>query len=273
VPGSGGMTDVTPKREAGLDQPEARAPATEVDAEPPVDAPESAACSRNGAALCDDFEQYAAGSVPGGVWTSDVRGGGALQVDSTRRYSGTKSLHITGSVSAARANLSTAIRLTADTTFVRFMMYTVAYPSSSGVHTRLMRLGTTAAAGGGPDTSYSFSSYNGTAIEKVNSIYLRDTSVLLNQPSLKNRWVCWEFAIDKAGGIGNVKPHIWLDGAELPLAAAGSSTHGMTSTSWDPIAFDVFLLGLEGYQDDAVGADFWLDDLVVSTSRVKCASM
>jgi hypothetical protein len=161
--------------------------------------------------------------------------------------------------------------IAADTVFVRFMMYTVGYPSSSGVHTRLLRLGTSAgAAAGTPDSSYSFANYNGTAIEKVNSIYLRDTGTRLNDAALRDRWVCWEFGIDKTGGVGNVAPYIWLDGRELPLAAAGSSSHGMTSASWDPIPIEVLMLGLDGFQSDPVRADFWIDDLVIHKERVGC---
>jgi hypothetical protein len=174
-------------------------------------------------------------------------------------------------MSADRANIRAPLVIAADTVFVRFMMYTVGYPSSSGVHTRLLRLGTSAgAAAGTPDSSYSFANYNGTAIEKVNSIYLRDTGTRLNDAALRDRWVCWEFGIDKTGGVGNVAPYIWLDGRELPLAAAGSSSHGMTSASWDPIPIEVLMLGLDGFQSDPVRADFWIDDLVIHKERVGC---
>jgi hypothetical protein len=176
-------------------------------------------------------------------------------------------------MNADRANITTPLVIAADTVFVRFMMYTVGYPSSSGVHTRLLRLGTAAgAAAGQPYSSYSFASYNGTAIEKVNSIYLRDTGTRLNDAALKDRWVCWEFEIDKTGGVGKVAPHIWLDGRELPLSAAGSSSHGMTSASWDPIPIEVLILGLDGFQSDPVRADFWIDDLVIHSERVGCPS-
>jgi hypothetical protein len=131
-------------------------------------------------------------------------------------------------------------------------------------------MGTLQAAGGGPDSSYSLSTYNGTAIEKVNSIYLRSTATQLDDASLKNRWTCLEFAIDKTGGVGKVKVELWVDGRALSLSAAGSSTHGMTSASWDPIPFELFMLGLDGFQNDEQLADFWLDDVLVSPERVGC---
>lgn len=224
-----------------------------------------------GAFLCEGFEGYAEDAPPGGSWTRDARGGGQINVETSRPHSGAKALHVTGTMNADRANISTALAIGADTVFVRFMMYTAGYPSSSGVHTRLLRLGTSAGtAAGTPENSYALASYNGTAIEKVNSIYLRDTGTHFNDAGVKNRWVCWEFEIDKTGGVGNVKPHIWVDGRELPLAAAGSASHGMTSPSWDPISIEVLVLGLDGFQSDSVRADFWIDDLVIHSQRVGC---
>jgi hypothetical protein len=44
----------------------------------------------------------------------------------------------------------------------------------------------------------------------------------------------------------------------------------MTSASWDPIALEVFMLGLDGYQVDAQVGDFWIDDISVTPQRVGC---
>lgn len=220
--------------------------------------------------LCDDFEQYPAASAPAGGWTPSVRGNGKIVVDTTRAFTGKQSLHVTGSMNADRANISKPLRTESPTAYVRFMMYATSYPASSGVHTRLMRIGNAQAATGNPDSSYSLASYNGTAIEKVNSIYLRDTGTKFNDPKLLNRWICWEFAIDRSGGVGKVKVNLWVDGRELTLAKAGSSSHGMTSPSWDPIPFELFMLGLDGFQSDPQPADLWIDDLSVTPQRTGC---
>jgi hypothetical protein len=233
----------------------------------------SGALCPNGAFVCEGFEAYPLDASPGGTWTRDVRGGGQINVSSARPFSGAKALHVTGMMNSDRANIQMPVAVPADTVFVRFMMYTLGYPSSSGVHTRLLRLGTKAgAAAGTPDSSYALASYNGTAIEKVNSIYMRSTSTHFNDAAVKDRWVCWEFEIDKTGGVGKVAPHIWLDGRELSLASAGSSSHGGTSWSWDPIAIELLIMGLDGFQADPVRADFWIDDLVVHSQRVGCPS-
>ena len=227
-------------------------------------------CS-SGALFCEGFEAQPAGAAPAGTWTPTVRGGGQITVDTSRPFSGQKALHVTGMMNSDKAYIQTPLAISATTIFVRFMMYTAGYPSSSGVHTRLVRIGTAAGtAAGTAENSYSLSSYNGTAIEKVNSIYLRDTGTHFNDAGNKNRWICWEFEIDKTGGAGKVTPHIWVDGRQLSLSVAGSASHGMTSPSWDPIPIEVLVMGLDGFQPDPVRADFWIDDLVVDSQRVGC---
>jgi hypothetical protein len=73
-----------------------------------------------------------------------------------------------------------------------------------------------------------------------------------------------------SGGVGKVKVNIWVDGKALSLSPAGSSSHGQTANSWDPLAFEVFMLGLDGYQDDAEAADYWIDDVSVTPQRIGC---
>ncbi len=200
-----------------------------------------------------------------------MRNAGLIKVETARPFSGRNALHVTGMMAADRAYLQRPMATAATTIYVRFMMYTLSYPSSSGVHTRLLRIGTAVGtAAGTAENSYGLSSYNGTSIEKINSIYLRSTSTHFNDDALKNRWVCWEFEIDKTGGMGKVVPHIWVDGKELGLSVAGSATHGMTSPSWDPIPIEVIVLGLDGFQPDPVRADFWIDDLIVHSQRAGC---
>ena len=149
-----------------------------------------------------------------------MRAGGQITVDTSRPFSGQKALHVTGMMNSDKAYIQTPLAITATTIFVRFMMYTAGYPSSSGVHTRLLRIGTAAGtAAGTAENSYSLSSYNGTAIEKVNSIYLRDTGTHFNDAGNKNRWICWEFEIDKTGGSG--KGHAAHLGGWSPTFSVG----------------------------------------------------
>ncbi|MEO5770356.1 MAG: hypothetical protein ABIS92_18515 [Polyangia bacterium] len=227
-----------------------------------------------GAFLCEGFETQMAGAAPGAPWVPDTLGNGKITVDTTKSFSGQKSVHVTGMMNGFqgdRANIATPMVIGSKTVWVRFMMYTASYPASSGVHTRLMRLGTTAGAAlGSPESSYSFATYNGTAIEKVNTVLQRSAGTKLNDSANRNRWICWEFEIDKTGGVGKVVPHIWLDMRELSLSPAGGASHGATSPSWDPINIEVFIMGLEGYQPDPIPADYWIDDVIISSQRVGC---
>lgn len=226
-------------------------------------------CSSD-AIVCEDFERYPTASTPAGGWTAALRGEGKILVDTMRAFGGKQALHVTGRMNQDHANISRPIQTKSATAFVRFMYYPTSYPASAGVHTRLARLGTAQAATGNPYTSYSLASYNGIAIERVNSIYLRDTSTKLNDAKLLNRWSCLEFGLDMSGGVGKVKVQIWVDGRELTLSPAGSASHGQTSSSWDPLALEVFMLGLDGYQDDTQPADYWIDDVLVTPQRVGC---
>ena len=228
-----------------------------------------------GAFLCEGVETQMVGAAPGAPWVPDTLGNGKITIDTSKSFSGHNSVHVTGTLTNGfkgdRANIATPMAIDSKTVWVRFMMYTASYPGSSGVHTRLMRLGTAAeAALGSPESSYSFATYNGTAIEKVNTVLQRSAGTKLNDSANKNRWICWEFEIDKTGGVGKVVPHIWLDMKELSLSPAGGSSHGGTSPSWDPINIEIFIMGLEGYQVDPIPADLWIDDVIINSQRVGC---
>ena len=92
----------------------------------------------------------------------------------------------------------------------------------------------------------------------------------MNDPNLTNKWTCWEFGIDKTGGAAKVKVELRVNGNALTLAKAGSSEHGMTPPEWNPIPFELFMLGLDGFQNDSLAADFWIDELLVTPERVGC---
>jgi hypothetical protein len=194
-----------------------------------------------------------------------------VKVEDSRFFSGNKSIRVTGQLRNGAANIKAPLAIGETSFFVRFMMYTASYPASSGVHTRLVRMGLNEGTGAGdPESSFSLATYNGTSVEKVNAILLRNTGTKLNDAALKNRWVCWEWAVDMSGGPKKVVPKIWLDGRELALSPAGSAAHGGTTPDWNPIAIEVFYMGLDGFQPDAIPADFWVDDLVVHSQRIGC---
>lgn len=217
--------------------------------------------------MCEGFEDYPTGAPGNGSGWKPVGTNGEVTVDTTRAMSGKNALHVTGTqkqCGGCGASIFKPLAVPAKTVFVRYMMYTVSYPASQGVHTRVITMGTSR------ENGYSLATYNGTAVEKVNAVLMRDTSTNLNAPAVKNRWVCWEFSVDATGGVGKVAPAIWLDGKQLSLSKAGSASHGGTTDSWDPIPYEMFYVGFWGWQADPVPADFWIDDLVVHSERLNC---
>ena len=80
------------------------------------------------------------------------------------------------------------------TVWVRFMMYTVQGFREPGLSEicPLMRLGTPTGPPWQLERPQLFATYNGTAIEKVNTVLQRkNTATKLNDSANKNRWICW----------------------------------------------------------------------------------
>jgi hypothetical protein len=67
--------------------------------------------------------------------------------------------------------------------------------------------------------------------------------------------------------------HFWMDGTEIPdLTMSGKGqgcVHQDQSYTWEAPSFEQLDLGWESYQaDDA--RTMWVDDVVISTTRVGC---
>jgi hypothetical protein len=222
--------------------------------------------------FCDDFESYAANAAPSGRWTTQARGSAKAVIDTTRAYSGTKSVHFTGTVNQSSANIiaqsAPAFPVTGNTVFIRLMMYVASYPATSGVHTRIARIGTSTSGTDG--TGYALTTYNGTGVERINEAMVRDTSLHLTDATVKAKWVCWEWSLNNtagppAGGKGKVLAQLFRDGTAVTL---GATSH--TNLSWDPVDWKLLELGLEAYQSDTQQGDFWIDDVAVDTKRIGC---
>jgi hypothetical protein len=232
----------------------------------------SATCP-TGAFFCDDFESYTTGAAPNGKWTVQVRGGAKAEVDTTMAFSGTKSVHFTGTVNQASANIiaksAPVFPIQGNKLFLRMMMYIKSYPATSGTHSRFMRIGTN--TNGLDGTSYALDTYNGIGIEHVNSGMFRNTSLHLGDDAFTAKWVCWEWALDNTAGpppgdTGTVMAYLWHDGAAINL------TKTSDKLPWDPISWQLLEIGLEAYQADTQAGDFWIDDVALNASRIGCPS-
>ncbi|HVY38228.1 MAG TPA: hypothetical protein VHM31_09835 [Polyangia bacterium] len=236
-----------------------------------------------GVVFCDDFESYAPMAQPTGKWKTWTVGNGSLVVDSLQHASGMKAAHFHGKVSQAAATKEQAFMLaqqapsfpvSGTTFYLRFMMYGARFPFTSfsdANHTVIAWIGSTKALNapdrGATDEGYMFADYNGISIEPMWSGYYRDTSKHFKDASQANAWHCWEIEIDNAGGApsggtGVARPHIWEDGVALNLVAKGGN--------YAAIPFEAILFSLWSPQTDDAVADYWIDDVAVSKSRIDC---
>jgi len=242
--------------------------------------PASAGCPA-GALLCDDFESYTAMAPPNGKWKVTNVGSPTTVVDAVHAYSGSKAVHFHGiSNNNSQYTFMTAagaptFPVATDKLYVRFMLYVARWPA--GTHTRLAWVGTAQALStpqrGFDGAGYSLCNYNGIAIERFASGYFRNTSKHLVDASRRDKWSCFEFEIDNKGGppprgSGTALPHIWEDGQEYSLALAGSK-----SVPYNAIPFEALQFSIWSPQSDAVAADYWVDDVVMSKVRINCPKL
>jgi hypothetical protein len=242
----------------------------------------SATCPA-GALLCEDFETFAAMAPPNGKWSARTNGTATVVVDDVHAHSGTKAVHFHSSPvnNGQRAYILTqgapVFPVAGDTLYVRFMMYIGRYMSVAGtsIHNRIAWVGAAATlASGGNGPGYAFVTYNGVAVERLTNPsqgFQRDTGQHLDDVSREGKWQCFEFEIDNKGGVpageqssSTTMPHIWQEGTELKLAAAGSSE------PWLPAPFEALQFSLWCPQTDPMPTDYWIDDVVMSTKRIGC---
>ena len=235
--------------------------------------------------FCDDFESYADGSPPTGKWKAWTVGDAKLVVDSAQGFSGSKAAHFHGQVSQSGASKQQAFMIAEGAPafpvagtkfFLRFMLYGTRFPFTGhkdANHIGLAWIGSSKALNspdrGATNEGYILADYNGVAVQPMWSGYFRDTTKHFKDPEQANKWHCWEVEIDNAGGpptgqAGVALPHIWEDGTELKLSPAGSGA------TYPAIPFEALLFSLWSPQSDTAAADYWVDDVAVSKSRINC---
>jgi hypothetical protein len=235
----------------------------------------SAPSGCEGHLLCDDFESY--DTAPAGPWKVTKQGNGSVTIDTLHAKSGAKAAHFHGTPNDDAVYMAAqgapVFPVSGDTLFVRYLLYvdTWATPASGQpMHERLAWIGSADMARNRDGSGYTFATYNGIAIERIASGYYRDTSQAMNAASNNvKQWVCWEFEIDNKGGPiegggGTARPRIWRNDSELSLKVAGGKVN------WDPVPWDILQFSLFTYQRSTVPVDFWLDDVVMSHTKIGC---
>jgi hypothetical protein len=228
-----------------------------------------------GAIACDDFEGNAAGGPPA-MWTVDIRpaGTGTLQVDTTRAYSGTKSVHIT--LVANRDHINSFITrplsaLPNNTLYGRLMMWVTATPARD-VHWDNIR-----AQGFFPGTMTDGQyNYGGGPVPGVGNLfanYWTPSADCWKNSQTKlplAKWNCIEWLYD---GTKN-EMHYWLNGEEIVELAVPQKgdgcIQGAGANNWRAPPFTKLSLGWYNAQPSPIPIDMWMDDVGVDTKRIGC---
>lgn len=229
------------------------------------------------ALLCESFEAYADGAVPGAPWAVSENNG-AVRVSSERAFGGTTSLHCTGNAGQfAQAYISTS--------------GAPLFPAAgSGMYGRMMLWVRDNPVG---SIHWTFVSAEGRSAADDYTAFYRvggqvDGRLLANYWTEGNATDCWDHSsalmpVGDAGGwtclewhyeTANDELEFWLNGQALDDmhitgTGEGCIAHDLNDVWEAPAAFDVLRLGWE-HVAMTNQRDVWLDDIAVGTTRIGC---
>jgi hypothetical protein len=235
----------------------------------------------------DDFERHALNAAPGQPWKEESYGTGVtIRVDDARAFSGARALHITTPRGANYRRGYVAIHLGGPLPqlqpgfFGRAMVWLeaapVSMPAAAPVHWTLLQ-------GEGRSADDRYNSIYRLGLEQHGGLQLManfettpPVTTDCKQQSARalpvRRWACVEWRFDVARNA----LELWLDGRRVTRVsgrapAANACRGDDLGARWlAPPKFDSFYLGFERYADSANDQDLWIDDVVLSGSRVGC---
>ena len=248
------------------------------------------------ALFCDDFESYTAGEAPTGNWTRAVSSGSTAAVDTAQFRSGSKSVKFVAAAGSGSKNAY--IRLASTTAKTIFpvtpnviygrMMFRLEAAPTGDVHWTFLQ-GSGLIAGQNYHALYRYGGQhpvmNGSTFvgNQLMANYETPDSYGGTGPSSDcwkhaskvvvpaGNWSCAEWQFD---GPNNTM-RFWLDGAavdSLTVMGTGEGCgHQPTGYTWTAPTFDRLDLGWESYQQDTART-IWIDDVVVSKTKVGCPS-
>jgi hypothetical protein len=244
VPDAGGDTEVGDAGGAPHDAGGNDAPGDVV-----VSAP-----SCTGTFLCDGFETYT--GAPGAPWVAQPSNnpGGLLQVDSTKPYSGTKSVHIKsggGTTGGDAVTMKTTMGLPRPTNHVFGRMMTFLKGPWPSTHIRVM--GMQAA----PYQGYLLDAFAGSRGFQLESLTDNFGGGGMT-PLVTDKWKCVEWEFNAPTGAA-VTTHVWIDGTEITPAAAGFPRVDL---------LDLWVGYTTALKSGPV--EMWIDDVALGATRIGC---
>jgi hypothetical protein len=243
------------------------------------------------ALFCDDFESYTSGQAPNGMWSARTNAGGAVAIDTAQKVSGNQSVKFTtmGSDSSRQAMIRlmdpSVFPVTGNAYYGR-MMFRLESAPTTAVHWTII-------TGGGVvpnETYHALYRYGGQHPIMQNGMPGSQLMANYETPDWYNDkqtpgsdcwkhasgeilptgdFVCVEWQFDGPSNAMN----LWLSGRAIPGASVTGSGEGCVNAAadfeWTAPTFETLDLGWEAYQTDGTRTA-WIDDVVISTTRVGC---
>jgi hypothetical protein len=245
----------------------------------------------DGALFCDDFESYTSGAAPSGSWSVRANAGGAVTIDTAQKYSGSQSVKFTtmGSDSSRQAMIrlmdQSVFPVTGNAYFGR-MMYRLESAPTTAVHW-------THISGGGlvPNQTY-HALYRFGGQHPIVQDGMAGSQLMANYETpdwYSNMQTpgsdCWKHATGEILPTGtfvcvewhfdgpNNAMHYFQNGRAIGGASVAGTGEGCVNAAanfaWTAPTFETLDLGWEAYQTDSTRTA-WVDDVVISTTRVGC---
>jgi hypothetical protein len=250
--------------------------------------PATATCSA--ALVCDGFEDDTTGQLPGAPWREETYGSGAvIAVSEQRAFSGRRSLQVTAPAAAPRRAYVALhgpplFPAAGQELFGRAMVWLDTAPraadSEMSVHWSLLQ-GEGRAADNRHNAIYRLGGEFDSGLRlKANYETTPPVRSDCRQHSRHAlpvaQWTCVEWHFDAHAN----ELQFWLNGAELTdihirghaRGADGYCAHTEDlQGEWQaPPAFQSMYLGFERYESTVNDQNLWIDDVVLSTSRIGC---
>lgn len=214
----------------------------------------ASSCSGFTSKFCDDFEAQTTGAAPKGDFSVDADAG-AMVVDTTKAFSGTKSLHINTKKPSKTAFLNFSEQFPLNDFHGRAMFYLSRIPTAE-IHWDLI------------DAS-------GTTHWEIGGMYGKFMFVvdppdhgLLSNTFPTGKWFClqWQF---KYGGQGMDNTFLAkMDGTNLDKGSfTGADAEG---DKWNAGPWKQLSVGWTAYGSSDVDIEEWIDDLAIAEQPIPC---
>lgn len=274
--------------------PESSAP-PKASPEEAAPAPRSEAEVCASALFCDDFEAQVLGRAPAGGFRANQNADGRVTVEADRTYRGGQALKATTVASEAGykvafAAFSDSSVLPADgnALYGRMMFFLDSVPDSE-IHWTFVD-----GAGATEEGYQALYRYGGQRVVLDDEGQFVGNQLMANYetpgfystpPSGPDtdcyqhaegavapvgRWACVEWYFD--GGANEMR--LWVDSEEVSGARVEATGQGCRSEGsdyvWEAPVFDTVHVGWESYQPDDQDRSIWIDDFVLSETRIGC---